>query len=107
MGFDKRNSPRYPLVAEMSYEHMGFSSPGKLTDVSLGGFFLDTINPLPEGSTIGFKFGLSGDGSEIPIKGEGRVVWQRPFQGMGIRFTWISATDQNRLLTYLSQKLSV
>lgn len=107
MDFEKRNCPRYPTITEMSFEHLGHPSQGRLTDVSLGGFFIDTINPLPEGALIGFKFGLSGDGSEIPITGEGRVVWQRPMQGMGIRFTWVSVVDQSRLISYLSHKLAL
>lgn len=106
MGFEKRNSPRYPASIEMSWEHRGYASPGRLTDISLGGFFIDTINPLPEGSLIGFKFGLAEDDAEIPLSGEGRVVWQRHMQGMGVRFTWVSVVNQQRLISFLFQKLS-
>jgi hypothetical protein len=107
MDFEKRNSPRYPTITEMSFEHLGHNAQGRLTDISLGGFFVDTMNPLPAGAVIGFRFDLSGNGSEIPIRGEGRVVWQRPMQGMGVRFTWVSVVDQNRLMSFLSQKLAV
>jgi len=66
--------------------------------------YIDTINPLPEGSSISFQFSLPGDESESPISGEGRVVWMAHMQGMGISFTRLSDDDLDRLMAYLSRR---
>jgi hypothetical protein len=104
MGDDKRNNLRHFAIAEVSYEHLGVQFQGRVSDLSPGGFFIDSINPLPEGSLISFRFSLPGDKSEVPIAGEGRVAWNRPLQGMGICFTRIPEVDQDRLKIFLSHK---
>jgi uncharacterized protein (TIGR02266 family) len=104
MGIDKRDNLRHFAVTEVSYEHMGLQFQGRISDLSQGGFFIDSINPLPDGSLISFRLSLPGDESEIPITGEGRVAWKRPMQGMGISFTRLSDADQDRLKTFLFRK---
>lgn len=101
---ERRKSRRYPTIAEVSYEYIGLFHQGRITDLSLGGFFIDTMNPLPEGSAIGFKFSLPGDDSETPLAGEGLVIWQHPMEGMGVLFTRISDEDRERLGAFLSKK---
>ena len=76
----------------------------RINDLSHGGMYIDTINPLPEGSSISFRFSLPGDESGSPISGEGRVVWMAHMQGMGISFTRMSDDDRERLKTYLSRR---
>jgi hypothetical protein len=88
----------------VSYEYEGLRLEGRISDLSMGGFYIDTINPLSAGSLITFRFNLPGGGTEVPIAGEGRVAWQRPFQGMGICFTWLSDEDRNQLIRFLSHK---
>jgi hypothetical protein len=104
MGDDKRDNRRHFAITEVSYKHLGVQFQGRISDLSQGGFFIDSINPLPEGSLVSFRFGLPGDKSEVPIAGEGRVAWKRPMQGMGICFTRISDVDLDRLKAYLSRK---
>lgn len=104
MGEDKRDNLRHFAFTEVSYEHRGLQFQGRISDLSQGGFFIDSINPLPEGSLISFQFSLPGDESEIPITGEGRVAWKRPMQGMGISFTQLSDMDRERLKNFLFLK---
>jgi hypothetical protein len=104
MGGDKRDNLRHFAITEVSYEHRGLQFQGRISDLSQGGFFIDSINPLPEGSLISFRFSLPGDKSEIPITGEGRVAWKHPMQGMGISFTRLSDVDLDRLKVFLSRK---
>ncbi len=91
-------------ITEVSYEHLGMHFQGRISDLSQGGFFIDTINPLAEDSIISFQFNLPGDNMGVPISGEGRVAWQRPMEGMGIRFTRLSVVSQERLISFLSRK---
>jgi hypothetical protein len=103
MDGEKRQGARSFAIAEVSFDHKGLRFQGRINDLSLGGMYIDTINPLPEGSVIGFQFSLPGEGSESPISGEGRVVWMAHMQGMGIGFTRLSDEDQDRLKAFLSR----
>jgi hypothetical protein len=103
MDGEKRQGPRSFAVAEVSFGQKGMHFQGRINDLPLGGLYIDTINPLPEGSAISFQFSLPGDGSGSPISGEGRVVWMAHMQGMGIHFTRLSDDDRDRLRAYLSR----
>ena len=104
MDGEKRQGSRSFAFAEVSYDHNGMHFHGRINDLSPGGMYIDTINPLPEGSAISFQFSLPGDESESPISGEGRVVWMVHMQGMGIGLTRISDDDRDRLKSYLSRR---
>ena len=104
MNGEKRKGSRSFAVAEVSFDHKGLHFHGRINDLSHGGMYIDTINPLPEGSSISFQFSLPGDESESPISGEGRVVWMAHLQGMGISFTRLSDDDLDRLMAYLSRR---
>jgi uncharacterized protein (TIGR02266 family) len=103
MDGEKRQGARSFAVAEVSFDHKGMHFLGRINDLSSGGMYIDTINPLPEGSSVSFQFGLPGDGSERPLSGEGVVVWMVHMQGMGIGFTRLSDEDRDRLKAYLSR----
>ncbi len=104
MDGDKRQGARSFAVAEVSFDHKGMNFHGRINDLSHGGMYIDTINPLPEGSSISFRFSLPGDESSSPIAGEGRVAWMAHMQGMGITFTRLSDDDRDRLTAYLSRR---
>ena len=62
------------------------------TTLGAGGLFIESEEPLPEGSQLKLRFALSDEGQVFEI--EGRVVWcHRPSDrdghgsGMGIEFT--------------------
>jgi uncharacterized protein (TIGR02266 family) len=104
MNDEKRQGPRSFAVADVSFDHKEMHFQGRINDLSHGGMYIDTINPLPDGSSISFQFSLPGDESERPIAGDGRVVWMSHMQGMGVRFTRLSDDDQARLKAYLSRR---
>ena len=104
MDGEKRQGSRSFAVAEVSFDHKGMNFHGRINDLSHGGMYIDTINPLPEGSSFSFRFSLPGDESGSLISGEGRVVWMAHMQGMGISFTRMSDDDRDRLKTYLSRR---
>lgn len=103
MDSEKRQGARSIAIAEVSFDHKGMNFHGRINDLSLGGMYIDTINPLSEGSSISFRFNFPGDESSSPIAGEGRVVWMVHMQGMGIRFTRLSDDARDRLKAYLSR----
>ncbi len=104
MADEKRQGSRSFAVAEVTFDHQGVHLRGRINDMSEGGLYIDTINPLPEGSVVSFQFRLPGDESGNPLSGEGRVVWQVHLQGMGISFTRLPDEDRERLKAYLSRR---
>src|SRR5438045_2879565 len=79
-------------------------------DVSPGGIFIRTRNPLGVGTSLRFEFSLA-DGQPL-LLGHGTVVWVRePDQaragvvpGMGVRFDKLTAESQAVLGTILAGK---
>lgn len=81
-------------------------------DVSHGGIFIRTKDPLPVGTTMRFEFQLK-DASPL-IQGEGTVVWTREHDpkrvgvapGMGVRFDRLTEGSQQILDRILAGKAS-
>src|SRR4051812_40064593 len=79
-------------------------------DVSRGGIFIRTKEPLPVGTQLRFEFQLQ-DASSL-IAGDGTVVWIREHDparqgvapGMGVRFDKLAAESQRVLDRILSEK---
>src|SRR5262245_43092859 len=79
-------------------------------DVSHGGIFIRTKDPLPVGTQLRFEFQLQ-DASPL-ISGEGTVVWTREHDparggvapGMGVRFDRLAPESQSVLEQILMQK---
>src|SRR5689334_4059409 len=79
-------------------------------DVSRGGIFIRTKEPLPVGTQLRFEFQLQ-DASAL-IAGDGTVVWIREHDparqgvapGMGVRFDKLAAESQKVLDKILSEK---
>src|SRR5689334_23005828 len=79
-------------------------------DVSRGGIFIRTKEPLPVGTQLRFEFQLQ-DASAL-IAGDGTVVWIREHDparqgvapGMGVRFDKLAAESQKVLDKILTEK---
>src|SRR5581483_905582 len=78
-------------------------------DLSPGGIFIRTREPLAVGTTLNFDFSLQ-SGTPM-LKGDGVVVWIREpdparsiASGMGIRFDKLLGDSQNTLAKLLAEK---
>jgi uncharacterized protein (TIGR02266 family) len=79
-------------------------------DISHGGIFIRTKDPLPVGTNLRFEFQLK-DASPL-ITGDGTVVWTRDFDptrsgvapGMGVRFDRLPSESQEVLEQILAHK---
>ncbi len=88
---------RKKLVAQVEYEtgtFLGFSR-----DISVGGIFIETKSPLPEGSGVRVRFHL-GDGGPIVVV-EAEVRYAIRDLCMGIEFVSLSPADRNRIEAYV------
>jgi uncharacterized protein (TIGR02266 family) len=86
---DRRRHPRYGFQVAVDCRNVDTTFSAVTGNVSKGGCFIQTDNPLPEGTPIWLEFSFV----DIPVKlGNilGRVVWSTqpgdPVQGMGIKY---------------------
>jgi uncharacterized protein (TIGR02266 family) len=100
-GEDKRKYSRYPLIADIQYESNSPVLNARVSDISLGGLFIDTVNALELGSKVRFSLVLPRELSADPVEGEGVVTWSQLTVGMGIRFTRMARSDWEKIKSYV------
>jgi hypothetical protein len=84
MDSEGRRAPRYPFIAEAEVTEIAFDTKlnARTNDLSIGGCFLDMLNPSPEGTEI--RAGISHVGTTFTALG--KVVFTFPNMGMGVVF---------------------
>ena len=98
---DNRRNDRKTYLVEIQYMSDSPVIKARVSDISIGGIFIDTLNPLPEGSLLRFKLPLPGRPEESPIEGEGRVAWRQETLGMGLEFKKLRKGDWHRLKDFM------
>ena len=94
-GKERRQFARHPcrLEAQVRVEGDEVEMTGKITDISLGGCYVEMLSPLPVGTVI--KVALSpGEGT---LKLSGKVCSSQTGFGMGVAFTGMGAEDFEKL----------
>lgn len=93
--FERRSAPRYPLItaAEMTDLNAGTQLSGRTSDLGLGGCYVDTLNPLREGTLVRLRLLRSSSGFETLA----RVACCHAGFGMGLVFI-DPAPDQQSVL---------
>jgi hypothetical protein len=101
MDSERRRAPRYPFIADA--EVIEIASDTKLSaktgDVSIGGCFLDMLNPSPEGTEIQVKISHG----NTTFTARGRVVFIFPNMGMGVVFTRVEDDQLPALQKWLAE----
>ena len=98
---DRRRSPRKPFIAEavVVEANSGAKLSGRSCDLVVQGFYMDTLNPLPQGTQVLVRL-KHGDSR---IEAAGHVVYRVPGLGMGIAFTSLRAEQREILNRWLSE----
>lgn len=109
---DSRQSKRTPVTLKIKFKSATLEQfiDRYAVDVSHGGIFIRTKDPLPVGTTMKFEFQLK-DATPL-IKGEGTVVWTREHDpsrtgvapGMGVRFDRLADGSREVLDQILARK---
>jgi len=97
---EKRKDPRF--VCEGGVEVREGSSRGfwgTMSDVSMGGCYIQTFSPMPAGTMLHFQIKASG----FEIHGVGRVAACHPGVGMAIAFAAIEPPDMMKLEQLIGQ----
>ena len=99
---EKREHQRIGTILGVELHIEGARISGRITDISLGGFFVDTLNIFPIDTPVRFTFstGLQ------TIQGSGLVRATVEFFGMGIQFTELAPDDLDHLAEFLQRQLS-
>ena len=101
---DRRKTVRAVVRLEVEGEDRNlFRVPLYVTEnLSRGGMFLITTNPLEEGTELSLRFSLPGE--KKPMEFTGEVIWAREEEeggnlapGMGIRFLRIDEEDREHI----------
>ena len=101
MDSERRRAPRYPFIAEAEVTEIASCTKlsARTSDVSIGGCFLDMLNPSPEGTEI--RVGISH--ASATFTAVGRVVFVFPNMGMGVVFTGVEDNQLTVLQEWLSK----
>lgn len=90
---ENRQYPRIKFVTQV--EHESGTSLGLSKDISVGGIFVTSSDPLPEGSQVKLRFHMDDGGPIIEALAEVRFVVEKV--GMGLRFLNLSPRDRHRV----------
>jgi len=101
MGSERRRAPRYQFIADAEVVEVGsgIKLKAKTGDLSIGGCFLDMLNPPPEGTEIQVTIFRE----NTKFTGVGRVVFVFPNLGMGVVFTSLLPTEVTILEGWLAE----
>ena len=101
MESERRRAPRYPIIADAEVTEIVNETKlsAKTSDLSVGGCFLDMLNPSPEGTEIVVKISRA----DSTFTARGKVVFLFPNMGMGVMFTSVPASQQTVLEKWLEE----
>ena len=98
---ERRKHPRYPVNgggAEVRQQGVDSRIWARLTDISLGGCYLEIMSPLPVLTYVNLGLTLE----EQRLQAKGQVVVSHPHFGMGIQFIDLSAADRQMLESWIA-----
>jgi type IV pilus assembly protein PilZ len=95
--------PRYQVDIPVDYETRDLFLGSRVTNISRGGLFIRTDNPLPVQTEVSLSLHLPQD--EGVIQARGRVVWNydvpknsfHVVSGMGIKFIDLTSDQRARI----------
>ncbi len=88
---ERRRHDRSRLIVDVFYDGKDATGVAATTDISIGGFYMNTKANLPEGSVLLVRIPFR-DGKQVVANAE--VVYTNPEQGVGLRFQ--SLSEENR-----------
>ena len=101
-GAERRTAVRVVRPMEIQYASNCPPISARIEDISESGAFVDTKQPLEQGSTVQFRFFLPDDTPDVAIQGRGRVVWTEPMVGFGLEFQDLPAEVRERIKFFVA-----
>jgi hypothetical protein len=96
---EQRGAPRFPFIAaaEVLAESTGARMSARISDLSVSGCYVDTINPLADGTLVQVKIVTETQIFEAPA----RVVYSHIHLGMGLAFGEVRPNSLDVLQNWL------
>jgi hypothetical protein len=100
MDSERRRAPRYPFIAEAEVTETSSDTKlvAKTSDLSIGGCFLDMLNPSPQDTAVRVR--ISHENTTFTALGS--VVFVLPNMGMGVVFTRVEHDQQAILQKWIA-----
>lgn len=98
---DKRRHRRAKLVTQVRCEPLDRDELMLTRDISVGGMFVSTKNPLPSPSDVTVKFRLRT--GEPMLECRGKVVYSIKGMGMGVQFENLSESAKEALEKFVDE----
>ena len=100
-GEDRRRFPRalYRVETQVMSEESRRGQPGTVTDISLGGCYVEMIGPLPVDTVVGLD--LKSGATALHLFGTIRS--SQPGFGMGVEFSKMSAAEFEKLQSFVPE----
>jgi PilZ domain len=98
---ERRAVPRHPFIASAEETDLasGARLSARVSELSLKGCYLDTLNPLPEGTPI--RLVISHGGATFTALAT--VVYPQSNMGMGVEFSAVEPKQLEVLLNWLKE----
>ena len=94
MDNERRTDERVEMSLEARWEGLSGSYKGRISDIGLGGCFIDTHGMVEVGEIVSFEVKLR-DGQWLPLRGE--VAFYHPNIGFSLCFTFLTDEEQEQL----------
>jgi hypothetical protein len=95
---ERRNEKRYLMPLEVRWEGLSGQYAARISDLGLGGCYIETLAQVSDGDEIRFEIQLP-TGFWMPLRGT--VVHRQPNLGFGVRFNQLMMMERNVLLRVL------
>jgi hypothetical protein len=101
---NQRSVLRCPLVAsaEITDLHSGTRLSARISELSVGGCYVDALTPFPEGTLVKLRI-VRDQGAFESI---GKVVYTHANFGMGVAFTDVKSDQRSILETWIAEIVS-
>src|SRR5262245_54425403 len=100
---DRRTEKRWDVCLDAVWDGKSGNYDARITDLSEGGCYVDTMGEAQVSEVITFKLQLP-EGEWLELSGE--VAHQTPPLGFGLRFVELTDEQRERLRLLLSQPIS-
>ncbi|MDQ3817480.1 MAG: PilZ domain-containing protein [Acidobacteriota bacterium] len=97
---ERREEERKDVSLEVRWEGGSGHHTARVSDLSLGGCYLDTLGQAVVGEVIGVEIKMP-DGSWLPLRGT--VAFYKPGLGFSVCFTFLTDEEQYQLSQIINQ----
>ncbi|MGD2272678.1 MAG: PilZ domain-containing protein [Desulfobacterales bacterium] len=94
---DERLSPRKPCKLTVDYQSQDNAHTEHILDISTGGVFIETTEPIDVGQEIKLTFAFPDSPDALKVSGE--IVWRNP-KGIGVKFIDMTQQQVDKIKTY-------